>query len=235
MQTGILTRLLRHLPSQCAVCHAWPAHSAVCEHCVHAFAQPLARCPTCALPLAAGSTVCAPCLRTPPPLDGCLAALPYAFPWQRLLGDFKFRGHTGLAVCFATLLRSTPWVEPALEACDAVLPIPLGPQRLRQRGYNQALVLARALEPRKLQTGWLLRPTDTPEQHQLARSERLRALRGAFVLDPLHAERVRQRRLVLIDDVMTTGTTLFEAARVLRQCGAAHITAITLARADRDE
>lgn len=235
MQAGILTGFLRRLPSQCAVCHAWPAHAAVCEQCVQAFAQPLARCPRCALPLAAGSTVCAPCLRAPPPLDGCLAALPYAFPWQQLLGDFKFRGHTGLAASFATLLRSTPWVEPALEACDAVLPIPLGPQRLRQRGYNQALELARALEPRKLQADWLLRPTDTPEQHQLARSERLRALRGAFVVDPLHVPRMRQRRLVLIDDVMTTGATLFEAARVLRQCGAAHITAIALARADRDE
>lgn len=235
MRWGILTGLLQRLPSQCAVCHAWPARAAVCEQCVQAFAQPLARCPTCALPLTPGSPLCAPCLRTPPPLDACLAALPYVFPWQRLLGDFKFRGHTGLAASFATLLRSTPWVEPALEACDAVVPIPLGPQRLRQRGYNQALELARALEPRKLQTDWLLRPTDTPEQHQLARSERLRALRGAFVVDPLCAPRIRQRRLVLIDDVMTTGATLFEAARVLRLCGAAHITAIALARADRDD
>lgn len=235
MQWGILTGLLQRLPSQCAVCHAWPARAAVCEPCVQAFAQPLARCPTCALPLAPSSPLCAPCLRTPPPLDACLAALPYAFPWQRLLGDFKFHGHTGLAASFATLLRSTPWVEPALEACDVVLPIPLGPQRLRQRGYNQALELARALEPRKLQTDWLLRPTDTPEQHQLARSERLRTLRGAFVVDPLCAPRIRQRRLVLIDDVMTTGATLFEAARVLRRCGAAHITAIALARADRDD
>ncbi|MDT8989663.1 ComF family protein [Curvibacter sp. APW13] len=231
MPPGLFTGLLRRIPSQCAVCRRWPA-TPVCEQCVQAFAQPQSRCTTCALPVPSGVERCGSCLRTPPPLDHCLAALPYAFPWARLIADFKFHAQTALAPSFATLLRSTPWVEPELEACDAVLPIPLGAQRLRERGYNQAAELARALEPRKLQTQWLLRTRDTPEQHQLARSERLKALKGAFALDPLHAPRLQGARVVLIDDVMTTGSTLFEAAGVLRQHGVAHITALALARAD---
>jgi ComF family protein len=234
MQPGFFSRLLRHIPSQCAVCHQWPA-ALVCEQCVQAFAQPQPRCHTCALPVPEGVDTCGACLRDPPAVDRCLAALPYAFPWAQLIGDFKFRDNLGLAHSFATLLRSTPWVEPALEQCDVLLPIPLGPQRLRSRGYNQALELARVLEPRKLQAQWLVRTGDTPEQHLLPREQRLRALKGAFTVDPLQVAQLKGRRVVLVDDVMTTGATLFEAARVLRQCGAAHITAVALARADTDD
>lgn len=231
MPPGLFTGLLRRIPSQCAVCRRWPT-APVCELCIQAFAQPQWRCTTCALPVPTGVEQCGSCLRNPPPLDRCLAALPYAFPWARLIADFKFHAQTALAPSFATLLRSTPWVEPALEASNAVIPIPLGAQRLRERGYNQAVELARALEARKLQTQWLLRTRDTPEQHQLPRSERLKALKGAFAVDPLQAPRLQGARVVLIDDVMTTGATLFEAAQVLRQHGVAQITALALARAD---
>lgn len=231
MPTSLLQGVLRHVPSQCAVCHGWPG-ARVCDHCVQAFAQPQPRCTTCALPVVAGQSQCGACLRQPPPVDRCLAALPYAYPWAQLIGDFKFRDQLGLVRSFATLLRSTPWVEPTLEQCDVLLPIPLGPQRLRQRGYNQALHLARALDPRRVQPGWLLRHHDTPEQHQLPRQERLRAVQGAFAVDPLHTARLQNQRVVLLDDVMTTGATLWEAARVLRQHGVAHITALALARAD---
>lgn len=234
MQHGFFTRLLRSLPSRCSVCRQWPA-APVCEQCVQAFAQPLARCTTCALAVPAGISRCGACLRTPAPLDECHAAVAYAFPWVQVIADFKFRHQIALAPTLATLLRSTPWVEPALEAADVVLPIPLGPQRLRQRGYNQALELARALEPHKTRAHWLLRTRDTPEQHQLPRSERLRTIQGAFAVDPLHAPQLRDRHALIVDDVMTTGATLFEAARVLRQCGARHITALALARADVDD
>lgn len=234
MPTGLFQGFLRRLPSQCVVCHHWPG-ARVCDMCVHAFAQPQNRCSTCALLVPEGVAQCGACLRTPPPVDRCLTALPYRFPWAQLVGDFKFREQSGLAASFATLLRSTPWVEPALEACDVLLPIPLGPQRLRQRGYNQALVLARALEPRKLQAHWLQRHRDTPEQHQLPRHERLRAVKGAFAVDPLRAPLLQGKRVVVLDDVMTTGATLWEAARVLRQHGVAHITAMALARADAND
>lgn len=226
-----LSALLARLPSQCAVCHAWPSRP-VCDACVARFAPPASRCTTCALPVSPGVTRCAECLRRPPPLDACMAACSYVWPWPECIAAFKFRGEAGWAHPFATLLRSTPWVEPALDHSDLVLPMPLAAGRLRERGFNQALELARRLAPEKTDATLLLRTRDTTAQHDLPRAERLRNLRGAFALEPLRANAVRDRRIVLVDDVMTSGASIFAAADALRAGGAAHITAIVLARTD---
>lgn len=225
------TALLDALPSQCAVCRTWPARP-VCDACVARFAPPMVRCRTCALPLPDGAAQCGDCLRHPPPLDACLAACAYAWPWPDCIAQFKFQGDTGWAGPLATLLRSAPWVEPALEQCDLVLPMPLARRRLRERGFNQALELARRLAPDKTDAALLLRARETPAQRGLSRADRLRNLRGAFALAPLRAARVHGRRIVLVDDVMTSGASLFAAAGVLRDAGAAHITAIVLARTE---
>lgn len=227
----LLQGLSKRLPSQCAVCHAWPAHS-ICEACVAAFAQPVARCTTCALPVAPGVHQCGACILHPPPLDACLAALPYAYPWSTLVADFKFHQHPGWATSFAALLRAAPWVEPALDAADVLLPMPLSRQRMRERGYNQAHVLAQALDATKVAHGVLLRVRDTPPQRTLPRSERLKAVEGAFAVDPLQAQRVKGKHVVLLDDVMTSGASLHAAARVVRQAGAARVTALVLARTE---
>ena len=231
MSSRLFSRLLDALPSQCMVCHAWPGRS-LCEDCVSRFAQPQPRCQTCALLLPAGVRQCGQCIRSAPPLDACLAAVSYAYPWSHLIQGFKFHAHPGRAGAFALLLRSTPWVEPALEAADAVLPMPLSSERLRARGFNQALLLARQLAPDKTRHQILLRIKDTPAQSSLGRSERLQALQDAFAVEPLLAPQVRGRCLVLVDDVMTSGATLHAAAKVLRAAGAAHITALVIARTE---
>lgn len=225
--------LVAHVPSQCAVCHAWPAQR-VCNACVNRFAQPATRCQRCALRVPAGVAVCGACLRHPPLLDACFAAVDYAYPWADALADFKFRGDPGWAAALGTLLRSTPWIEPALDAADAVLPIPLSTERLRERGFNQAALLAQQLAAPKTHTRTLLRLHATEFQSALPRAQRLRNLRGAFALEPSHAAALRGQRVVLIDDVMTTGATLEAAALPLRQAGAAHITAVVLARTGFD-
>lgn len=92
--------------------------------------------------------------------------------------------------------------------------------------------LARRLAPRKVDATLLLRTRETTAQSGLTRAERLRNLRGAFAMEPLRAAAVQGRRIVLVDDVMTSGASLFAAAQVLRTGGAAHITAIVLARTD---
>jgi ComF family protein len=161
-----------------------------------------------------------------------VAATHYAWPWNDCIGRFKFQGEAGWAGSLATLMRSAPWAEPALDACDLVLPMPLAPQRLRERGFNQALLLARRLAPDKTEAALLLRARDTPAQSGLTRAERLHNLRGAFVLDPMRAASVYSRRVVLIDDVMTSGASLFAAAHALRAAGAAHVAAIVFARTD---
>lgn len=231
MLRGVFQRLLAHGPSLCAVCRGWPA-APLCEACVAQFAQPLARCQRCALPVLSGMRQCGRCIVAPPPLDLCLAAVPYGYPWAALIADFKFHEKTAWARSFAQLMRSTPWVEPALDAADCLLAMPLSRERLRQRGFNQALLLARALQGERVRSDWLLRIKDTPPQSSLPRKERQRSVRGAFALDPLLAAQLRGLRVVLVDDVMTSGASLHAAAAVLRQAGAAHITGLVFARTE---
>ena len=220
------------VPSQCAVCHAWPSRP-LCNACVARFAQPAERCRHCALRVPPGVPVCGACLKNPPVFDACLAAVDYAYPWADALADFKFRANPGWAGTLATLLRSTPWVEPALDAADRVLPIPLSRQRLQQRGFNQALLLARQWAPDKTRADLLLRIRHHTAQSQLQRAQRLSNLSGAFAIEPLHQAQLHGARVVLVDDVMTTGATLHSAAVALRQAGAAHITAVVVARTER--
>lgn len=180
----------------------------------------------------AGLAQCGTCLRDPPPLDLCLAAVPYGFPWAHLMADFKFNQQPALAGFFAHLLKATPWVEPTLEAADLLLPMPLSSQRLQLRGYNQALLLANHLSAAKMRADLLLRVIDTPAQHGLKRAQRLTALNQAFAVDPLKVTVMKGARLVLVDDVMTTGASLYTAARVLKAAGAAHITGLVVARTE---
>ncbi|CAN7600776.1 ComF family protein [Variovorax paradoxus] len=226
-----LTSLLARLPSQCEVCRAWPSRR-ICDACVARFAPPAARCGSCALPVPEGVARCSECMRDPPPLDACFAACAYAWPWPDCIAQFKFHGEAGWAGPLATLMRSVPWVEPALEQCDRVLPMPMAPARLRERGFNQALELARRLAPAKTDAALLLRTRETPAQSGLARAERLGNLRGAFAVEPLRAHELQGRRVVLVDDVMTSGASLFAAAAALRLAGAAHVTALVFARTD---
>ena len=169
----------------------------------------------------------------PPIFDACVAAVDYAYPWVDALADFKFRADPGWAGTLATLMRSTPWVEPAMEAADRVLPVPLSVQRLGERGFNQSALLARRLAGVKVDTGTLLRLHATEAQSSLPRAQRLRNLQGAFAMEPGRAAALRGQRVVLVDDVMTTGATLHAAALALREAGAAHITAVVLARTPR--
>lgn len=231
MFAKLFSGMIAALPSQCQVCRRWPTQT-ICEDCVGQFAQPHPRCVTCALPLPHGMRQCGACLKNPPPLDQCLAAVAYAYPWPRLIGDFKFHDQSGLARSLATLLHAAPWVEPALDAADLMLPMPLSLQRLAERGYNQAHLLACALNRAKTHTDVLLRVQDTPAQHTLKRAQRLSALNQAFAVDPLLAHRLKGARVVLVDDVMTTGASLHAAARVLRAAGVGHITGLVFARTE---
>ncbi len=220
-----------HIPSQCVACGSWPSEP-VCEACVELFAQPCLRCRSCAMPVADGISQCGACIRSPPPIDACLAAVAYAYPWSSLIQQFKFQGRASWARAFAAILRSAPWVEPALEQTAVVLPMPLSVQRLRSRGFNQALELARQLAPDKTDATLLLRIRDDPPQSALARAQRLRNVRHAFAVEPLRAGELTGARVALVDDVMTSGASIHAAAAALRQAGAAHITAIVMARAE---
>ena len=190
------------------------------------------RCTTCALPVPPGVPICGACLRDPPPMAQCLAALPYAWPWSMCLGHWKFEGDVGLTRPFARLMLAAPGVRDALDAAEHVLPTPMSAARLGQRGYNPALLLARRLARSRTRADLLLRTRDTPPQRSLPRAQRLKNVRGAFQVDPLRAQALQGRRVVLVDDVMTTGASVREAAAALRAAGAAQVTVLVLARTD---
>jgi ComF family protein len=231
MMRHLIEGLAAALPGQCAVCHAWPARP-LCEACVARFAQPQPRCRRCAIPVGAGIDECGRCLAAPPPLDACHAAVSYEFPWSALIAHYKFNGQAGWARGFATLMRSAPWVEPALEEADVVVPMPLSGRRLAERGFNQALLLARSLAPAKTDARLLLRVRHTAAQAELGLKQRLDNLKDAFAAEPLRASQLRGKHVVVIDDVMTSGASLFTAAEALRQAGAGRVTALVLARTD---
>jgi ComF family protein len=156
----------------------------------------------------------------------------YDFPWTDCIARFKFMAEPSLARTLASLMRHAPWIEPALDAASLVIPMPLTRARLRERGYNQALELARHLAPNKTDIHTLLRSGDSPHQVGATREVRLKQVRQTFWIVPHYVNKMRGQRIVLLDDVMTTGASLYEAARALRAAGAAHITGIVLARAE---
>ena len=132
-------------------------------------------------------------------------------------------------------MRGCALAEDILDEADRLLPIPLSRQRLAERGYNQSWLLARRLAPDKADASLLLRIRHTPAQRTLPRAERLTNLKGAFALEPLRAHEVRGQRLLLVDDVMTSGASLHTAASVLLEAGAQQVNALVLARTGVDE
>ena len=221
---------MTRIPSQCAVCRAWPAQR-VCEECVRRFARPVPRCRRCAIHVLSGQPICGPCLLHPPTLSSCHAALDYAFPWSACIADFKFHDDPSWAGMLGQLMMQAPGVAESVQQADWILPIPLSRHRLRERGYNQAALLARQLARDRLQLDLLWRVQDTAAQASLTRAQRLRNLRHSFAVNPGHLGLLKDRRVLLVDDVMTTGATLHTAAQVLRQAGGAReVHACVLAR-----
>lgn len=199
------------------------------------FGQPRHRCRSCALPLADGIGVCGACVREPPPLDACYAAVSYAYPWSTLLARFKFTGEPGWARVLAERMHAVPGVREEIARADWVLPLPLAPGRLAERGFNQALLLARALARDKADAGLLLRLRETVSQTALGRKQRRANVRDAFGIEPLRADALRGKAVLLVDDVMTSGASLHAAAEVVRHAGARRVAAVVLARTEQGE
>ncbi len=233
------------LTSQCAVCRSWPARQ-VCDPCIARFLPRLQRCRACAIALPPGVpnsldvpfSLCTDCIRHPPPLDATLAALTYGYPWSELIARYKFGERPGWASFFAHLLLQTPGTRQELDGlqkADLIIPMPLSTERLQSRGFNQAWELASALVAQTNcqatpDARLLLRVKNTRPQTELSREARLANVQGAFQIDPLRAHLLSGRRVVLVDDVVTSGASLFAAASVLRAAGAKHITGMAIAR-----
>jgi ComF family protein len=183
------------------------------------------RCPRCALPSPEGAP-CGRCLAHPPAYDATCAALDYAFPADVLVQALKFRGELALAPLLGALLAAR---LPARERPDVVLPVPLSAGRLRQRGFNQALEIARSVAGAaglRLAPGLAERARDTLPQVELPPGERAANVRGAFRARDLPPGAC----IAVVDDVMTTGATLHELAATLKRAGAARVVNWVVAR-----
>ena len=223
-------------PSQCAVCHDW-GKQRVCELCVARFAPVVPRCQRCAIEVPAVATFCGACLTDPPPFEHTLAAVDYAHPWDGLITQFKFHQGLDLAPALTQRLLHT-FGEGDRPAPALLLPIPLSAARLRERGYNQAWELARRLG-RVLNchadATLLLRVKDTPHQLALAPDKRAGNVHAAFAVEPRRRAELAGTTVTLVDDVMTTGATVSEAARTLLQAGAARVHVWVVARTPRSD
>ena len=211
------------IPFFCAVC--WATISPV----------PLSRCARCDRPFASPVAityspdhVCQACMEHPPAYTRAWTLFPYLPPLQEAICLFKYRGKVALASALARLMIDR---LPLLDPVDLIMPVPLHAQRLREREFNQSLLLADRLARHltiPLSYKNLLRVAPSQAQTTLSRKGRLKNLRGAFALR--HPESIAGKRILLIDDVFTTGTTVNECAKALRKAGSSDVFALTLAR-----
>lgn len=226
---------LPRLPSQCEVCRQWAgrgAAGALCSDCIACFAPHVPRCARCALRLGAPALTCGRCQVEKPPYTHTVCATDYVFPWDTLIGAFKYGDHPEMAAMLAARLVDA--VQHATAPLpDSVVPVPLAPRRLAERGYNQAWELARRVAKAlglAAEANLLLRPADSAHQADLNRAERQRNLRSAFMVDPRQRHLLAGHSVALVDDVMTTGATTREAATVLLRAGASSVIVWVLAR-----
>ncbi len=208
----------------CLLCGGEGGPELLCAACIAELPALPRSCPRCALPSPAGA-VCGSCLTHPPHFDATLALWRYEFPCDGLVQALKYRGRLALAGFFARSLASRPMPE-----VDLIVPMPLHPKRLAERGFNQAFEIARGLARhlrRPVEPRGVLRVKDTLPQTDLPYEERAKNVRGAFLCKP----DLSGASVAVLDDVMTTGATLDELARALKRAGATRVENLVIARA----
>jgi ComF family protein len=232
LRDGLLDLLF---PPRCFGCeiHLRPgAGKTLCTSCmemVKIITAPI--CRRCGVKVLAGEDrYCQGCLSSPPPFAMARSVAMYHEPVINLLHRLKYRGDTAVLQPLRQII-SAPGASLLPPDCDLIVPVPLHRDRLRQRGLNQALLLARLGRGRgdtPIEPALLFRKVATPAQTGLSGAARRKNVRGAFAVKD--TEVVRGRRICIVDDVFTTGATVSECARVLVRAGAGEVVVWTVAR-----
>jgi ComF family protein len=239
---NILDSLLNLIyPDQCFICDFPIARSQDCGICAGCWTKALAlrivppRCASCGLPFQSfqddSEHLCGNCILDPPPFSGARSFGYYTDELSRLVQQLKFRGRRNLVGLLGPLLADTFFNNWERGEFDVIVPVPLHPKRRRERGYNQSELLARSLARRIAIPchGALMRVRATVPQVGLTDSQRQENVRNAFRCR--RPELVSKARILLVDDVMTTGATVASAAKALVDSGALRVSVLTVARA----
>ena len=213
------------LPQSCYLCAADAQRTAICSACSDSLpSMPSQRCTCCADVCPDATPLCGACLVKPPAFDATLACWAYGFPVDALVAGFKFHQKLALLPFLSAALSHLPRPD-----IDILVSIPLHPKRLRHRGFNQSDLLASRLARAwgvPYRGGALKRVRDNQAQHTLKLKHREKNAHHIFTALPL----VKGLRVGVVDDVMTIGATLNDAARALKAEGALSVVNIVLAR-----
>lgn len=226
------------VPDRCRVCGEFISQAerpGICRICLNKM-QILDRqtCHCCGRPIAGAfleEQICGSCLKVPPPWKRCFSLVQYDSPVSDLLHNLKYRADTSVMPALQSIVSEalSTTMHQELKNVDLVLPVPLHPSRLKERGLNQSAYIAKAIfKPGLVDCSSLKRGKLTIPQTGLTGIERRRNLRGAFVVHDKAP--LRGKTICLVDDVFTTGTTVMECCHALSKGGATEIYVVTLAR-----
>lgn len=197
---------------------------ALCRACLESLPWHTAsHCPQCGL--SSSGIVCGGCINSPPDFDATYAVFLYAYPIDAMMQRYKYGNMLSLSMLFGQLLNDK--INP--NNVDLIIPMPMHPTRLKERGFNQAVEIAKVLNishVNKLDYKSVIRQTLTSPQASLPLKERVKNIKGAFSA----TSDLTGKKIAIVDDVMTTGASLNELAKTLKKAGAAHVECWVIAR-----
>ena len=241
LDTGILKQAI--FKQNCVLCASCiesniANNHAVCKPCLNDLPwHPNTSCLQCGLASSGtglNTVVCGSCLNNPPDFDATKAVFLYAYPVDAMMQRYKYGSLLNLGDTFGEFLAE----KTALGALnnnhvDLIIPMPMHPQRLKERGFNQALEIAKVLcknYKEKLDYKSITRQTLTPPQASLPLKERVKNIKDAFKVNADKLDKFQGKRIAIVDDVMTTGASLNELAKTLKKAGASHVECWVIAR-----
>ena len=235
---SFLTGLIKHIPSPCALCHS-SSHDGICDDCYHRyFASQSSRCSTCgnALPYHGPDNenlLCGNCIKKLPSFDETIVVTDYEPPMDQLVHLLKFNANLAMAPIMGKLIVKAMERKSLESRPDYLVAVPLGKQRLIERGFIQSLEIARTLSRSikvDLAFDLIERNRETEKQSTVSFRERKKNVHNAFRIVDANRYLIQDSHIGIIDDVMTTGDTLEEIAAVLKKAGARRITNFVFAR-----
>jgi ComF family protein len=194
---------------------------AVCKACLNELPKhPKTSCPQCGL--SSGGQLCGSCISSLPDFDATHSVFLYDFPIDSMMQRYKYGSMLSLYAFFGQMLSE----KVDMGSVDLIIPMPMHPARIKERGFNQALEIAKVFGKEKLDYKSVVRQKLTPPQASLPLKQRVKNIKGAFAV----SANLTGKRIAIVDDVMTTGASLNELAKSLKKAGASHVECWVIAR-----